>query len=69
MRANAGDAGRGSSGLQRAGGGDTQTHLIVYEEVSAAVVDRGQLKPMVEGIRRTLGQEAFAVVAEPVLNR
>ena len=43
---------------------DTQTHLIVHEEVSDAVVDRGQLKPMVEGIRRTLGQEAFAVVAD-----
>ena len=43
---------------------DTQTHLIVHEAVSGAVVDRGQLKPMVEGIRRALAQEAFAVVAD-----
>jgi len=43
---------------------DTQTHLIVHEEVTGAVVDRGQLKPMVEGIRRALRQEDFAVVAD-----
>ena len=43
---------------------DTQTHLIVHEEVTDAVVDRGQLKPMVEGIRQALEQDAFAVVAD-----
>ncbi len=43
---------------------DTQTHLIVHEEVTGAVVDRGQLKPMVEGIRRVLEHDAFAVVAD-----
>ena len=43
---------------------DTQTHLIVHEEVTDAVVDRGQLKPMVEGIRRALEHDAFAVVAD-----
>lgn len=43
---------------------DTQTHLIVHDDVVSAGNDRGQLKPMVEGIRRALAQDAFAVVAD-----